>query len=35
MAPAEYGVAVEAYQRFRADLDAFLLLCGLVAIGRR
>jgi ubiquinone/menaquinone biosynthesis C-methylase UbiE len=32
--PAEYGVAVTAYRRFRADPDAFVLLAGLLAFAR-
>jgi ubiquinone/menaquinone biosynthesis C-methylase UbiE len=32
--PAEYGAALAAYRRFRADPDAFVVLAGLVVAGR-
>jgi SAM-dependent methyltransferase len=32
--PGEFGLALEAYRRFRADPDAFVLLVGLIAAGR-
>jgi hypothetical protein len=31
---ADYGIAVGAYQRFRSDPDAFVLLAGLLAFAR-
>jgi hypothetical protein len=35
LTPAEYRRAVDGYERFVADPEAFVLFCGLMAIGRR